>query len=309
MTLKQLYTGHIITIIGIVIATSGCGSHTETTETATETKTPITITRIAVKPITEAIGFNAVSSFMRKNIVKASATSLIVNSFINLGDYIEKDQVIYILKTKEAVAFEKSTVTDTSLTFKGEVKIKAQKSGVVTTITHQKGDYVQEGDELAQVAEQNSLMFILQAPFELVNYIKLNQKCDIHLSDKQIITGVISKKLPVMDTQSQTENFVVEPLGENKFPENLMVRIYILKSTIKNANVLPKEAVLTDETLTSFWVMKLINDSTVIKIPIKKGIEVNGEVEILEPTFSETDRIVYTGNYGLGDTAKVSIIK
>jgi len=54
-------------------------------------------------------------------------------------------------------------------------------------------------------------------------------------------------------------------------------------------------------------VMKLINDSIAVKVSIKKGIELADIVEILQPAFEPSDRILLTGNYGLPDTAKVMI--
>ena len=83
----------------------------------------------------------------------------------------------------------------------------------------------------------------------------------------------------------------------------------LVKKTKEQAIVLPKSAILADETQTEFWVMKLINDSTAIKVVVKKGIEANDKVEIIEPQFNPTDRIIFTGNYGLADTAKISIQK
>ncbi len=71
--------------------------------------------------------------------------------------------------------------------------------------------------------------------------------------------------------------------------------------------MLPKAAVLANEEQSEFWVMKLINDSTAIKVPICKGIETSEKVEILKPSFYKTDRILLSGNYGLPDTARVII--
>jgi hypothetical protein len=68
-------------------------------------------------------------------------------------------------------------------------------------------------------------------------------------------------------------------------------------------------AILGDETQTEFWVMKLLNDSIAIKVNVTKGYENNNEVEITGSDFMPTDRIVLTGNYGLPDTAKITIIK
>jgi uncharacterized NAD(P)/FAD-binding protein YdhS len=70
---------------------------------------------------------------------------------------------------------------------------------------------------------------------------------------------------------------------------------------------LPKAAVLSDETQSEFWVMKMISDSTAVKVPVKKGIETGDRIEILSPTFNPADKIIITGNYGLPDTAKVKI--
>ena len=111
-----------------------------------------------------------------------------------------------------------------------------------------------------------------------------------------------------MNVQSQTLTLVVKPADAQNIPENLIAQVNILKYSKSNVFTLPKESILTDETQTIFWVMKLINDTTAVKVLIKRGIESKGLVEILEPTFSVSDRIIYSGNYGLEDTAKITII-
>ena len=55
--------------------------------------------------------------------------------------------------------------------------------------------------------------------------------------------------------------------------------------------------------------MKMINDTTAVKVPVKKGIESGDKVEIVSPEFSAKDKIVVNGNYGLADTALVIIQK
>jgi hypothetical protein len=71
--------------------------------------------------------------------------------------------------------------------------------------------------------------------------------------------------------------------------------------------LLPKGAVLANETLDKYWVMKLANDSTAVKIPVRTGITSGEMIEILEPQFSREDKILLSGNYGLPDTALVTI--
>jgi multidrug efflux pump subunit AcrA (membrane-fusion protein) len=112
-----------------------------------------------------------------------------------------------------------------------------------------------------------------------------------------------------MDVSSQTQNYIVTPQGVPAIPEGLIARIRITKTVKDKAVTLPKSAVLTDEKQQEFWIMKLINDTTAVKVPVSKGIEAAGKVEILSPPLSPADRIIASGNYGLADTANVNIAK
>jgi len=53
----------------------------------------------------------------------------------------------------------------------------------------------------------------------------------------------------------------------------------------------------------------MIDSVTAVKIPVTRGIETGGKVEILQPLFSTGDQVLISGNYGLADTAKVKIVK
>jgi hypothetical protein len=55
--------------------------------------------------------------------------------------------------------------------------------------------------------------------------------------------------------------------------------------------------------------MKLINDSTAVKVPVTTGIIDKDNVQIKMPVFKDTDLFLSSGNYGLGDTANVKVIK
>jgi len=78
---------------------------------------------------------------------------------------------------------------------------------------------------------------------------------------------------------------------------------------VKSAVSLPKTSILTDETLQSFWVMKLINDSMAVKVPITTGIKDEKYIQIILPVFNDSDLFLTSGNYGLDDTAFIKVIK
>ena len=73
--------------------------------------------------------------------------------------------------------------------------------------------------------------------------------------------------------------------------------------------ILPKSAVQSDETLTEHWVMKLVDDSTAVRVPIEVGNSNASEIEIKSTALSPQDRIIPTGGYGLEDGAKVVVTK
>ena len=100
---------------------------------------------------------------------------------------------------------------------------------------------------------------------------------------------------------------MIKPDITSGIPENLIADVKILKVQKDSAVTLPAKAVLTNETQSSYWIMKLINDTTAVRVPIRKGLESGNRIEILKPQLKPDDRIVLEGAYGLGDTALVKI--
>jgi multidrug efflux pump subunit AcrA (membrane-fusion protein) len=291
----------------IIVTITACNHTAVTSEKKAAVVTPVTIVQISYKPVTESIDLPAITTFINKSIVRSTTTGTVESISIAIGDNIKKDQPLYTIRTREASAINNSFKGDSTLTFSGRIYITSSKDGVISSVTHQNGDFVQEGDELAVISEQNSLVFILDTPFEFVKYVENNRNCKIKLPDNQIITGNITGKLPEMDPQAQTVRYVIRPVFAGHLPANLNAIVNIVKSSRDKAVILPKSAVLSNETQTEFWVMKLINDTIAIKVPVNKGFENSEEVEIKSPEFLQSDRIILTGSYGLPDTARVKI--
>lgn len=284
-----------------------CGQKTESSASDT-TETPVTVTPAAVRHMVSSTDLPATSIFLKRSTLKATVSGTIRKASVMQGDKVVENQVLFTMKTKESMALENSEKKDTTLSFSGLIEIKSPGNGIISSVSHQPGDYVQEGDELAVISEKNSLVFILDVPVELEKYMALNKHCLIDLPDSRPINGTITGKLSEMDLQTQTLKYMIKPSEIADLPENLIANVRLITSEKDSAIVLPRKAILSNETMTEFWVMKLINDSTAVKVPVKKGIENIDEVEITDPVFTPADRILLTGNYGLPDTARVFII-
>lgn len=272
-------------------------------------RTPVTICYVDIKTLSEYFELNATSKFQRRISVKATATGYVDSCLINIGDEVKEGQTLFVLKTKEASVLGNSFNKDSPFNFDGLIRIKSNKSGLISTLDHHKGDYVQDAEQLATIAEKSSLVFLVDVPYEMKKYLKTGGECEIILPDKEVIKGIVSSEFPVVEAVSQTESYIVQPINQLSIPENLIVHIRILKNKKEKAITLPKGSILTNETQKEFWVMKLINDSVAVKVPVKKGMENYESVEILEPELKDSTRIILEGGYGLSDTSNVMIQK
>ncbi len=273
-------------------------------------RTPVTVTAISTEPMEEYIDLNATSVFLQKWIVRANATGYLQSANVQLNKAVSGGQTLYTVKTKEAQSIGNSiNVLDSTFKFSGVNSIKANGSGFISQIDRQNGDYVQDGDQLAVITDTKSFVFLLNMPYELRPFIINKKSLEMVLPDGQKLVGFITGNMPTMDAASQTQNIILKVNSSHALPENLIAKVRVVKSFKGNASSLPKAAVLTDETQSEFWVMKLLNDSVAAKVPVTKGLETGERIEIAAPVFSSADRILLTGNYGLSDTARVQIVK
>jgi len=288
-------------------AVTGCRQTANRSELASNPGIPVTVTSVHNGQMVNYIELSATSAFLFKAIIKSPVTGYIDNIYVNQGERVEKNRALFTVRTKEADAIMNDSLN--SLKFNGIVNIKAATAGLIISIEHPKGDYVAEGEQLCQIAIPESFAFILEVPFELSDFVNLNTSCEIVLPDSQKLKGIIKLRYPSMSVSSQTERYIVNLAESKSLPENLTGKIRIVKESVKYATSLPKSCILTDETMRQFWVMKLLNDSMAVKVSVITGITDNGYVQITQPVFNTSDLFLNSGNYGLGDTVYVKVLK
>lgn len=284
-----------------------CRNSGTTEEIPVRAVVPVTITTARTGMMTEYTELPATSSFLQKAVIKSPVTGYVEQCLISAGDRVANKSLLFVLRTKEATVLQQDSSRAMGIT--GLIKVKASMDGVISQLDHPKGDFVQEGDALCSLVLPESLVFILEIPFEMKNYIRPGDNCMLHLPDNETISAVIRNVLPVMTGASQTQRVVLSPSVHSSLPENLIARVRINRSVKKSALILPKSSVLSDEVMKNFWVMQLVSDTLAVKVPVKTGISGVDSIEIVSPAFTLTDRFITSGNYGLGDTVVVRIIK
>ena len=293
-------------ITGLVL-TTGCHQGLTSSEKTTPSAIPVTIAQVHFGRMSSYTELSATSAFLFKAAVKSPVTGYIENMFINQGDAVPENFRLFTIRTKEATALINDSID--GVKFRGIVNVNAAVAGLISSIDHPKGDYVAEGDQLCQIAVPESFVFILDIPFELSGSLKLNTGCEIILPDDHSVEGRVKSRFPSMTGSSQTERFIIKLNKSLILPENLIAKVRIIKESLDKAASLPKSSILSDETMKTFWVMKLINDTTAVKVTVATGISDKDNVQIRMPVFKDSDRFLTSGNYGLGDTAIVRVIK
>jgi multidrug efflux pump subunit AcrA (membrane-fusion protein) len=287
-----------------------CKNSTQQTAPAeVEGRVPVTVTSVQTGLLQEVVSLNAVSVFRMKSNSKASITGYLSEVNISPGEKVIKGKTMFVIRSKEAQNIGNTiNQIDSSFHFNGLVPVLSPITGYIIQQNYQVGDFVQEGEQLATLADANSLVFQLELPYELRPYLPLNKTVELFLPDGENIKGVLSLSLPTVDPVAQTQQYLIRISTQLSIPENLIARVNFIKQSEPNAVTIPKDAVLTNEIQSEYWIMKMINDSTAVKVLVKKGIETDDRVELVSPLFTPDNRILVTGNYGLPDTAQVKIV-
>jgi multidrug efflux pump subunit AcrA (membrane-fusion protein) len=304
---KILSTGLYLSIL-LFACKPAADSKEESAIVADAPGTPVTVTEVMQGDLEETVQLNAISAFLLKTPVNANATGYLQTVDFKLGDFVRKGQQLFSLKTKEAESLGNTLkILDSTLKFEGLIHIKSPGSGYVSQLSFQVGNYVQDGQQLATISDNKSFVFLLQLPFELRPYLPANKTLLLTLPDSSHLEGHILSTLPQVDPTSQTQQVQIGVNAKTAIPENLIARIKLVKSARKNVLYLPKGAVLSDDIQQNFWIMKMADSVTAVKVPVKKGMENAEKVEVAAPNLALGDKVVLSGNYGLADTARVNI--
>ncbi len=285
-----------------------CGGENDTPREI-DSGTPVTITHPFRTSISDFIELNGNTVFLTKEIVRATFQGFIEKVDKNIGDFVKPGEDLFQIRTMELAASDSLNISIGNEHFKGIVTLKAQSDGVLTELNYHQGDFVSNGEQLALISNPISMRIEVNVPFEDVSKAKIGSNSEIQLPDGEILKGTVDRNIPNVNSATQTQTYYIKLNKYKTLPENLNVTVRIPFNKSKDVLVLPRSSIVTNVTQDSFWIMKLINDTTVVRVNIKKGIERDSLVQILNPSFSPEDRIVSGGAYGLPDSSKVEIIR
>ncbi len=305
----------------VVFIWSGCVQKSENQEDS-KLLTPVSVTHITVGNIESSLEFNGSTRYLKKNTVTSPISGYVVKVIHSYGDQVNKNNVLFELQTREGMALETNKPGSHSM---GIIKILAPAEGIITELVYpDAGGFVAEGSNLCTMVDQQNMLIQAAIPFGFSDLAKKDATVTIVLPDNDQFSGRVLQSLPSIEQANQTLSVLIAPQTTRLLPENLNLLVHFFHTSIQT-KLLPKSAVMCDETQTHFWVMKIIakdmasrsskstgfsNDSIniAVQVPVSIGISNDSLVEILAPNLQPTDQIISRGAYDLADSTQVSII-
>lgn len=298
-------------IVLAALTFSGCGQKKSASTADSSAPLPeVQVTHVRQGTVQQTVQLNATAVFRRQHVLKSPVTGYVVKSFAEPGQMVRKGDPVFVIETKESRALGNSLDSlNRKLGLSGRMTIRASVSGYVAAISHQTGDFVPEGEPLATLNDKNSMAFLLNVPVEWPSIIRRGQSLPVQLPDGRKLSGVVTETLPSVDQAAQTRQVIVRVENAGVVPEGLIAKVSLVQQEKAGAQILPKAAVLANETENHFWVMKMHGKKTAVKVPVTTGIQTADSVELLAPQFQSSDEILTTGNYGVPDTLNVKVIR
>ena len=298
---------NIIKCTGILFFTSCSNKNADETTTQETVKTSVTITAPITQGFTDYIQLNGNTQFQKKLTIRANITGYITGMKWKTGDLISNGTLFCSIKTKEQDALKDIDSREPSLKqFQTPINVFANASGIFTAVNYSAGDFVNEGDILATITDPASLVLVVNVPYEYHRFVYKGKGCSVKFPDGRTILATIQEESPFIDSASQTQSFLIRFPGNSLLPENMNLIVHIPVKEKQNAVSLPLEAIQTNETQDAFWVMKLVDDSLAIKVPVTPGLQNDSLREIIAGV-GLNDKIIVKGAYGLSDSSLVKI--
>jgi len=292
-------------ILLLVINISACKKKVDT---VSEKKAPISVSVAAVQQndIKEYLTFNGVTQYQKKENIRSNVTGYISWMKYKIGENIRNGQTFASVRTKEQDALKEAVKIDSSLSkFVSPITIRSNATGVFTVLNITANDYVAEGDVLATVVQPKSLVIQVNVPYEYEDAVKIDSTCEIMLQNGEVLTAKVTGTLPTIDSVAQSQVFLIA-LPDANLPENLNVQVRTIYKEDTTAMTIPKTALQTNELLSDFWVLKIVNDSMALKQKVMPLLRNDSLVQVKSERLKVNDLVITEGGYQMQDSTIVS---
>jgi len=190
----------------------------------------------------------------------------------------------------------------------GYTNLRSPISGVVTDRPLFPGDSAAAGTPILTVMDTSTLIAKMHVAQAQVQSLALGADAELTVPGMDDpVKGKVSLISPALDPGSTTvEVWLKVPNAKGRLKAGTSVRATIEGRKIKDALLVPTEAVQRSPETGGKMVMVIAADGTAKKRDVTAGISTKEKTQILEG-LKETDTVITAGSFGLDDGTKVKI--
>lgn len=187
-------------------------------------------------------------------------------------------------------------------------EIKASLGGVVSQRLIKVGNMVKVDQPTFQITDFDPLLAVLYVPEKEMSKLQVSfpAKLTADAVPDSEFKGKISRISPIVDAGTGTFKVTVEVNDRTRtLKPGMFSRVQIVYDTHENAALVPKDAILTEDT--EAWVFA-VNSDSVTKKKVQTGYSNSTHVEVLSG-LNVGDVVVTTGLGSLKDGSKIKVVE
>lgn len=220
----------------------------------------------------------------------------VISTSVVLGSAVKKNDVIaYVDPSEPGTNYRSSPVY-------------APISGSIISTPLKNGTKVTTSSAIAIIGDINNLQITANVPERYVAVLKKGLKAEVSLEAYPgVVFGATVKSVsPVVDSASRTKEVVLNfDSHDERINAGMFAKVKLYTQDYSGYPVMNSDALVQNGD--DFFAYVVNEDSTVSKVQVKKGNEVDGLVQITEG-LKDGDRVVIQGMSSLGDGSKVQDI-
>ncbi len=220
----------------------------------------------------------------------------VISTSVALGSSVKKNDVIaYVDPSEPGTNYRSSPVY-------------APISGSIISTPIKNGTKVTTSSAIAIIGDINNLQITANVPERYVAVLKKGLKAEVSLEAYPgVVFGATVKSVsPVVDSASRTKEVVLNfDSHDERINAGMFAKVKLYTQDYSGYPVMNSDALVQNGD--DFFAYVVNEDSTVSKVLVKKGNEVDGLVQITEG-LKDGDRVVIQGMSSLGDGSKVQDI-
>lgn len=186
-------------------------------------------------------------------------------------------------------------------------QITAPFDGVLGDFKVNEGDYVKSGDAIVSLVNLKQLRANYNLPQDLIPLLKKGQMVKITVAayPNQTFYGTVSYISPSVDPTTRSYNVqALVPNPKELLSPGMFVHLAQQISTVKDALVIPEQAVMTDVKGNYVYT---IDDNHAVKTEVKLGARADGLAQV-ESGLKLNEQVVTAGQQKLADGVLVKVV-